>query len=111
MDRPVSVHARGIPLKPWAEASIHHHADELLERCPSLCGCDVVVSAPCARWRRAGGPYDILLRLERGAAPAVVVHPPSRERLDLAIDDAFALARLRLDGESVPSPRPETAVH
>jgi len=109
VERSVSVHSRGLPLKPWAEASIHHHADELLRRCPALCGCDVVVSAPCARWRRAGGPYDVLLRLQRGSAPVLVVHPPARERLDLAIDDAFAIARLRVDG---PAPAdPETVTH
>lgn len=100
MQRPVSVLSRGVPLRPWAEASIHQHGVELLKRCPSFCGCDVVVSGPTPRWRRAGGPYDVVLRLDRREAPPLVFHPSARERLDLAIDEVFAMARVRLDSET-----------
>lgn len=97
MHCPVSVLSRGEPLRPWADASIRQHADELARRHPTLGGCDVVVSAPTSRWRRAAGPWDVLLRLERPNAPPLLVHPIARERVDLAIDEAFALAHVLLE--------------
>lgn len=110
MECPVSVLSRGVPLRPWAEASIHHHADELARRHPALCACDVVVSAPAAQWHRAAGPYDVLLRLERPDGPPLVVHPSARERIDLAIDEAFALALLRLDSDAEVRPAVTSAI-
>ena len=95
MELPLTITAQDISLPESIEAVIREKALKLERFYDRLIGCHVRVAGP-GRHHRNGGLFDVRIDLSVPGSELVVNHP-SHERLAVAIREAFAAARRRLD--------------
>lgn len=95
MERPLSIRSQDVTLSDRDEALIRRRAAELEKFYPRLVGCSVAVEGPGAR--KGGAGFRVALDLRVPGAEPLIVNRQRRERLDLAIGEAFDVAERRLD--------------
>ncbi len=95
MELPLTITAQDIPLSQSIEAIIREKAIKLERFYDRLIGCHVRVAGP-GRHHRHGGLFDVRIDLTVPGSELVVNHQRN-EDLGVAIREAFAAAKRRLD--------------
>jgi len=100
MQTPVEIEFQGMEGRPYIQAALAKHVDELERRFGRVTACRVVLKAPSGR-HRTGGLYEVNIRLALPDGREVNVDRTAQkdERhsdLDFAINDAFKRARRQL---------------
>ncbi|MES1245570.1 MAG: HPF/RaiA family ribosome-associated protein [Acidobacteriota bacterium] len=95
MEHPLTITAQGITLPQTIEDTIREKAAKLERFYNRLIGCHVRIAGP-GRHHRNGGLFDVRIDLSVPGSELVVNHQ-ANEDLAVAIREAFAAARRRLD--------------
>jgi ribosome-associated translation inhibitor RaiA len=95
MELPLTITALDLTLTESLDAAIREKAGKLERFYDRLIGCHVRVKGP-GRHHRHGGPFEVRIDLSVPGSELVVDHQP-HEDLSVAIREAFAAARRRLD--------------
>jgi ribosomal subunit interface protein len=95
MELPLTITAQDITLTEMIEATIREKAAKLERFYDRLIGCHVRIAGP-GRHHRNGGLFDVRIDLSVPGSELVVNHQ-AHEDLAVAIREAFAAARRRLD--------------
>jgi ribosomal subunit interface protein len=95
MELPLTITAQDITLSEMIEATIREKAAKLERFYDRLIGCHVRIAGP-GRHHRNGGLFDVRIDLSVPGSELVVNHQ-AHEDLSVAIREAFAAARRRLD--------------
>jgi ribosomal subunit interface protein len=95
MELPLTITAQDLTLPESIEAVIREKAFKLERFYDRLIGCHVRVTGP-SRHHRNGGLFDVRIDLSVPGSELVVNHQ-ANEDLAVAIREAFAAARRRLD--------------
>lgn len=95
MELPLTITAQDITLPESIEAVIREKAEKLERFYHHLIGCQIRVEGP-GRHHRNGGLFNVCIDLSVPGSELVVNHQP-HEDLAVAIREAFAAARRRLD--------------
>jgi ribosome-associated translation inhibitor RaiA len=95
MELPLTITAQDITLAKTIEETIREKAAKLERFYDRLIGCHVRIAGP-GRHHRNGGLFDVRIDLSVPGNELVVNHQ-AHEELPVAIREAFAAARRRLD--------------
>lgn len=95
MELPLTITAQDIPLSQSIEAVIREKARKLERFYDRLIGCHIRIEGP-GRHHRHGGLFNVSIDLSVPGGELVVNHQ-AHENLGVAIREAFAAARRRLD--------------
>jgi ribosomal subunit interface protein len=95
MELPLTITAQDITLPEKIESIIREKATKLERFYDRLIGCHVRIAGP-SRHHRNGGLFDVRIDLSVPGSELVVNHQ-AHEELSVAIREAFAAARRRLD--------------
>jgi ribosomal subunit interface protein len=95
MELPLTITAQDITLPDRIQDTIREKAAKLERFYDRLIGCHVRIAGP-SRHHRNGGLFDVRIDLSVPGSELVVNHQ-AHEELSVAIREAFAAARRRLD--------------